>query len=173
MNRRLGLRMPPEQQLAFMQIERLPRRRTEERGLQSIAVAVQPPHASELRLQHRFNAIRSLEMETLCVCIIDGNQFAENRTRPLSRDELHVQRIDGIDHRLCDEIAVAHLLTVDRGVEDSRVAGALFVSRRNRVTRIDAVAEDDGVAEEEDAAAIAARMLAQVADHRTEREEIG
>src|SRR5581483_3633869 len=44
--------------------------------------------------------------------------------------------------------------------------------RRQRLACIDPVAEDDGVAEEDGARAIAVRMLAEIPNHWPEREEI-
>src|SRR5581483_11972931 len=85
---------------------------------------------------------------------------------------LHEECVDRVDDRLAGQQAVAHLLTIHCSIEDAAPARETLELRRQRLACIDPVAEDDGVAEEDGARAIAVRMLAEIPNHWPEREEI-
>src|SRR4029079_3683645 len=171
--RRLQQRHAEEpRQIALVQVDEDARRRAEERGLQAVVVAVQLPHAPERRLQSRLDGFGRREVEAAEVAVVDRDQRRQHLVRARA-DGLDVEHVDGVEGVLSDEVAGADLLAVDGGVVDARVRMQPLVLRRNGFLRLQEVAEDHRVPEEDDAAALVARMLAEVLDERPQGEEIG
>ena len=101
-----------------------------------------------------------------------GNQPGQLRMTDARTAVEHVERRDRVQNALGDQIHIAGFRVVHAQIEDVRRRHARLKPRGHRVFGRHTVAPDDRVAQERDPRARALRMLAQIADERTEREDV-